>query len=249
MDRSVFPQADDDVERSTVTTLLLLPELFSQDRAAIADEAHHHLFRVKRLQAGDALRVVDGRGAARAARVESVGKREATLRLGEPAPANEPELEVELYVASPKPERAAWLVEKATELGVVAIRFVATDREARSFGEAQLARLRRIAVSALEQCGRSRLPEVADGGAVTAAAARSKAAGATNVLLHGGGARARPAIAPGRPSALFVGPEGGWSAEELAALREHATCCWSLGATVLRVETAAVVAAGNLLSV
>jgi len=231
-----------------VTTILLSPSLFSQGAAAIADEAYHHLFRVKRLQAGDRLRVVDGRGAARDARVESVGKREARLVLGDPVAANEPEIEVELLVASPKPERAAWLVEKATEMGVVTIRFVATDREARSFGDAQIARLRRIAVSAVEQCGRALVPAVEDGGDVRDAAARARAAGATTILLHAGGARSRPAIAGSGPFTLLVGPEGGWSPEELAALREHSTCCWSLGPTVLRVETAAVAGAALLLA-
>jgi 16S rRNA (uracil1498-N3)-methyltransferase len=231
-----------------VTTLLLPDEAFARREATVADESYHHLFRVRRLQVGDRLRVVDGRGAAREARVESVGKREARLALAGPAAALEPELEVELHVAAPKPERAAWLVEKATELGVVAIRFVATDREARSFGESQLARLRRVAISALEQCGRARLPEVCDGGDVRAAAARARGSGAAVVLLHAGGARVLPPVAEGARSALFVGPEGGWSAEELAALREHSTCCWSLGPTVLRVETAAIAGAAALLA-
>ena len=133
-------------------------------------------------------------------------------------------------------------------MGVVAIRFVATDREARSFGESQLARLRRIAVSAVEQCGRARVPSVEDGGDVCDAAARARAGGATTVLLHAGGARVRPAIAGSGSYALLVGPEGGWSPEELAALRERSVCCWSLGPTVLRVETAAVAGAALLLA-
>lgn len=231
-----------------MNTLLLLPGSFSRDSATVEGEAYHHLFRVKRLQAGDELRVVDGRGAARAARVESVGKREARLVLGEVAPAREPDRFVELFVATPKPERAAWLVEKATELGVVAIRFVSTDREARSLSESQIARLQRIAVSAVEQCGRSVLPPVLGVGGLREAVFRTGEVNAPIAVLDASGGGARPAVDAGGRIALFVGPEGGWSAEELSFFVERALFLWALGPTVLRVETAAIVAAGIVLA-
>jgi 16S rRNA (uracil1498-N3)-methyltransferase len=231
-----------------MTTLLLLPEIFSADAATVEGDAHHHLFRVKRLQVGDELRVVDGRGAARSARIASIGRREARLELGGPAPSLEPALQVELFVAAPKPERAAWLLEKATELGVLAIHFISSDREARALLPAQIERLRRIAISALEQCGRSRLPAVGAGGALPDAVARAGERGARIIVLDGGGARVRPDTTTGRPLALFVGPEGGWSSAENVLFRERADLCWSLGPTVLRVETAAVVAAGIVLA-
>jgi 16S rRNA (uracil1498-N3)-methyltransferase len=230
-----------------MTTVLLSPDLFSKDVAELAGDAHHHLFRVKRLQEGDALRAVDGLGHARAAKIESVSKHRARLALGEAAPANEPAGAVELFVAVPKPENAAWLVEKATELGVRSISFVATDREARSLAPAQLGRLRRIAISALEQCGRSWLPPVEDGGPVAHAVERARASGARVIALDGGGAPVKPEIVPGRAIALFAGPEGGWSSAENVLFRERADLDWKLGPTTLRVETAAVVAAAILL--
>jgi 16S rRNA (uracil1498-N3)-methyltransferase len=231
-----------------VTTLLLSPALFSQAAAIVEGDAHHHLFRVRRLQAGDALRVVDGAGAARAARVESVGKREAKLRIGDPAPSNEPAIDVDLYVAAPKPDRAAWLVEKATEVGARSISFLATERDARSLAPSQLERLRRIAVSALEQCGRSWLPPVADGGDLQGAVLRAKAAGHVLVALDGEGAREVPLAGSRGRCALFVGPEGGWSATECALFETERVALRSLGPTVLRVETAAVVAAALMVA-
>lgn len=230
-----------------MTTTLLLPDLLAREVATVEGESHHHLFRVKRHQAGDELRVVDGAGNARVARIESIGKREARIALGAAAPANEPATRVELFVAVPKPERAAWLVEKATELGVRSIRFVRADRSARELSASQLERLRRIAGSALEQCERSWLPRVEEAGALATALDRATEAGGFLVALDGGGEPALPEAGE-RPIALFVGPEGGWSPAERALLGARAQRIWALGPTILRVETAAVVATGIALT-
>ncbi len=161
-----------------MTTTLHLPVFFSAATALVEDEAHHHLFKVKRLQTGERLRVVDGEGHARWAKITGIDKRAARLELGEAAPANEPELAVEIFVAAAKPDRIAWLVEKVTEIGVVAIRFIATDREARSVESSQLARLRRIAISAVEQSGRSVVPALAMAGGLREALAAARRGGA-----------------------------------------------------------------------
>ncbi len=230
-----------------MTNILLLPNLFSQDTAVVEGEAHHHLFRVKRLQVGERLRVVDGLGHARWAEITGIDKRTARLALGAAAPENEPGLAVEIFVAAPKPERAAWLVEKATEIGVTAVRFISTDREARSVEAPQLARLRRIAVSAVEQSGRSAVPEVTSGGGLWDAVLRTREIGVSIAVLDESGASARPVVEGGGRIALFVGPEGGWSPEERARFAGLGLAWLALGPTVLRVETAAVVAAGLLL--
>ncbi len=227
-----------------MTTLLLLPNLFSQDETIVEGEAHHHLFRVKHQQVGDRLRVVDGAGRARWAEVAAIDKRTALLALGEPAPANEPGIAVEVFVAAPKPDRAAWLVEKVTEIGVTAVRFISTDRDARSVAASQLARLRRIAVSAVEQSGRSVVPQVSAGGAVRDVVSRTRALGVPIVVLDALGGDVRPEVREAGRVALLVGPEGGWSPEERAFFDELTVPKLALGPTVLRIETAAVVAAG-----
>ena len=241
------------------TTLVVAPAALAGEQHRIEGSAYHHLVRVKRLEIGERLRLVDGAGRARFAELASIGKRDALARLGDPAPANEPALAVELFVAPPKPERAAWLVEKATELGVVAIRFVATERTARDFGAAQLERLRRVAVAAVEQCGRARLPEISvEEGLepilarlvrepkrciVLDASGESPFAGAPNSSRVPSARFASPL-----PVAVLVGPEGGWSEAERELLAHPGIERWSLGGRTLRVETATVVAAGILLS-
>src|SRR5262249_5827936 len=82
------------------------------------DEAHH-LARVRRVATGEVVEVFDGKGFATRAEVIAVGKRQVELRpVGPPLPSREPGVRVTLASAFPKGERADWLVEKATELGV-----------------------------------------------------------------------------------------------------------------------------------
>jgi 16S rRNA (uracil1498-N3)-methyltransferase len=143
-----------------VITVLLDPGRLAGDEARIEGHAYRHLFRARRIAAGARLRAVDGRGRARWAEVVAVGPQAATLALGHPAPAHEPAVALTLLVAALRRERASWLVEKATELGAAAIRFLASERAPREFGGGTLGRLRRVAAAAVEQCHRARLPEV-----------------------------------------------------------------------------------------
>lgn len=225
-------------------TLLVAPEQLAAAEAVVEGDAYRHLFRARRLAAGDRLRLVDGRGAARAAEVRAVDRRRAVLAVGEPVPGNDPARRVELLVASPRPERAAWLVEKASELGVAAVRFLASDRAVREVGHAALARLGRVAAAALEQAGGARLPELS--GPHSLAELPGLVAGLSAWCLD----PAAETPLPGEgalPAAALVGPEGGWSAADRAAISGAGVRPAHLGGRVLRVETAAVVAASRLL--
>jgi len=246
-------------------TLVLDPErlaslaLDEMTEVAVEGDAYRHLFRARRLAVGDRLRVVDGAGAARWAEVVAVDRRTGTLRLLEPAPTHEPAYRLELLVGTPKKDRAATLVEKATEVGVAAVRFVATERSPRDVGSGTLARLRRVAVAAVEQCGRSRVPELSGVHAWEELPGLLEPAG-DRWLLDAEPAPVDRAVAGPDPwrrtadaGAVLIGPEGGWSAAELQELRGIETLdglgcrrAW-LGERVLRVETAAVVAAAAVL--
>lgn len=246
-------------------TLVLDPERLAglagdeADEVAVEGDSYRHLFRARRLAVGDRLRAVDGAGAARWAEVAAVDRRSATLRLLEPAPAHEPRYRLELLVGTPKKDRAATLVEKATEVGVAAIRFVATERSPRDFGSGTLERLARVATAAVEQCGRSRVPELSGvhdwdelPGLLAPAADRwvldtDPGDGAAAGPDASGPGALRPAGAAGEAGAVLIGPEGGWSEAEVERL--HGLGCrpvW-LGERVLRVETAAVVASAAVL--
>jgi len=238
-----------------VITLLADPGRFDAAEIEILGEAYRHLFRARRVAAGERLKVVDGQGRARWGEVARVGRQAATVTLGGPAPDAEPAVRVDLLVATLKPERAAWLVEKATEVGVHAVRFLHSARAPRSFGGGTVERLRRVAAAAVEQCGRSRLPAVTGTHEWEEIEALAQGLSVRRVLDTTGGSGAAEAesgtsaseSAPAAGTALLVGPEGGWTDGERAALAERGWRPLGLGPRVLRTETAGVVAVARFL--
>jgi 16S rRNA (uracil1498-N3)-methyltransferase len=216
--------------------LYLPPDQFAGDRAVCDGDTAHRLAAVLRLRAGDALRVFDGRGRERAARVQESTRRRVTLALLDAVVAlPEPPAPVTLACAFPRGSRGDWIVEKTTELGVSRLVPIASGRAVLRPGDGRIERWRRIAIEAAEQCGRAVVPEI--GGDAPPEARVLVADPRAAVSLRAALAGATPAAV-----ALFVGPEGGWGAHELAALIARGGTAVSLGPRTLRVETAAIVA-------
>ncbi len=255
-------------------TLLVDAASFDASEVRIEGASYSHLFRARRVAAGTEMRVVDGQGRARWGRVARVDRTSATVALGEPAPPREPAFHLELLVPTCRPERASWLVEKATEVGVFAVHFLNTARAPRDFGGGALERLRRVAAAAVEQCHRSRLPEITGphdwseiGRLVEGAGCRwfLDPDGETSLLPVGAALRGRPGREGGQevPSeqgghagpplqdsaqgVLLVGPEGGLTQEERSELLTAGWVPLGLGERILRLETAAVVGAALIL--
>lgn len=234
-----------------MTTLLAPPGTLDGSEHEVEGDAYRHLFRARRLAVGERLRVVDGAGAARWAEVAAVDRRRGRLRLLGPAPAGEPSYRLELLVATPKKDRASWLVEKATELGATAVRWLGSARSPRTLATGTRERLVRVAAAAVEQCGRSRVP------AVTGVHGWDELPDLLEGLedrwfLHtepdaAGGEGAEPWRRRGASGAVLIGPEGGWAPEEVRELQELGCRPVWLGARTLRVETAAVAAAAAVL--
>lgn len=155
---------------------------------------------------------------------------------------------VMLCVAPLKGERFDWLIQKATELGVAAIQPVLTARTIRrTRGEdsGALTRWRRIATEAAEQSGRGIVPALLAPASLLTVAARGP------VMIAHEGATARHTaptltaiLAPDAIAvSLFIGPEGGFGEDEVAAVVAHyGAMVVSLGPRVLRAETAAIIA-------
>jgi 16S rRNA (uracil1498-N3)-methyltransferase len=223
-----------------VKTVFITPDEWDAKCVDLEGAVHHHLFRVGRLAMGEALRLADGAGRARLGAIESVSKTIARVRLGDVVPGNEPTIKVQLLVVAPKKPRAEWLVEKVTELGVSAVRFLRSERGPRSYGDGTLERFGRIARSAAAQCERAVLPEITGMHEFQDLSGLVQDSAAGFVLDSSG--RALAPTGDLDSISLLVGPEGGWSSRELAAFADLGLARARLGDRVLRVETAAVAA-------
>ena len=236
----------------------------SGPRATLAGDEARHLTRVMRSAVDDEVILFDGSGAEFLARIASVSKSQVALAIKERRLIDrELPWRLTLAVALPKGERQKWLVEKATELGVARLVPLVTERGVAQPVEAALARLRRTVIEASKQCGRNRLMEI--GEPVGAAGWFANESSGFRVQGSGQetGTRQESGIENPVPSCLqliadpsggplasvprasgdltcAVGPEGGFTPAELAAAEEHGWQCVSLGASILRVETAAV---------
>lgn len=227
-------------------THLVAPDALAGAEVEVADRAYRHLFRARRLAVGARLRLVDGQGRARWAEVRRVDRARAVLTVEGAAPTGEPQYRLQLIVAALRGERASWLVEKATEIGASAVRFLASARTPRNYGARNLERLHRVARAALEQCHRSRLPELS--GVHPWREVPDLIAPSTERWVldaaapnHGCG----PATADS--GSVLVGPEGGWNEAEREELERLGCVPVGLGPRVLRVETAALAAATKIL--
>jgi 16S rRNA (uracil1498-N3)-methyltransferase len=154
----------------------------------------------------------------------------------------EPEAIPDVWLAFAPVKRAPtdWLVEKATELGAAKLIPVMTSRTVAE--RVKLERLEAIAIEAAEQCGRTRLPEVADPVQLRRFLDARDAMRTLYFADEGGGEPPAAAIKPG-PALILTGPEGGFTHGERAAIRaaDNAVAI-SLGPRILRAETAALAA-------
>ena len=154
----------------------------------------------------------------------------------------EPSARVTLYCAVVKKENFELIVQKATEIGVAEIVPVISRRTVKL--SVRMERSRTIAREAAEQSGRNSLPTLAEP-CDLAAALRSAAANGRNWFFDPAGDALSPAdlaVTEQRRLGIFIGPEGGWDPEELAAARRAGCRAANLGRLVLRAETAAIAA-------
>lgn len=226
-------------------TLLAGPGEYEAGEVKVEGDVYRHLFRARRVPVGATFRVVDGDGHARWGEVVRVDRNSAQVALRDPAPTHEPAFRLDLLVPTFRPERASWLVEKATEFGVASIHFLNSTRAPRTFGDGAIARLQRVAVSAVEQCHRSRLPGISgphSWGEIASLSAQSE--GRWFLDTRGNPGDWGPL---GHSGSLLVGPEGGLTPEERNGLLEDGWRPVGLGPRILRIESAALVGAAMLL--
>ncbi|MGQ0633505.1 MAG: RsmE family RNA methyltransferase [Planctomycetaceae bacterium] len=218
-----------------------LPDLGSRATVRLPPEEAHHVARVMRLKAGDSVTVFDGAGHEAPAQITQIARGEVELAIG--APREVPEQGgpiVVLGAAVPKSDRFAWLVEKAVELGVQRLVPLVTSRSVVEPRTGKLDRLRRTIIEASKQCGRSRLMTLDEPTAWADFVAREFAVGTPLIADPSGRPLGEVAIDADRPLILAVGPEGGFTPDELEAGCRNGARLIALGPWTLRVETAAL---------
>ncbi len=231
----------------------------TQNTPVIGDDAildgpeAHHLIHVMRAKPGMEVMLFDGTGVEYVARVESVGRAVVRLTiLSREDVDREPAVNLTLGTPLPKGDRQKWLIEKAVELGVGRFVPLETARSVVVPTPKALARLSRTVIEASKQCGRNRLMEIAAPRTWTDFVNQSREV-PCRLLAHPTSAvsTGKPAEKPRQPACwsppslpaevhLAVGPEGGFTEEEVALATDTRWQPVDLGPRILRIETAAI---------
>jgi 16S rRNA (uracil1498-N3)-methyltransferase len=230
-----------------------LPRLFV--RTALSEGARveldaaqaNYLGNVLRMKQGAELLLFDGASGEWLARITEAGRKRMALTVERRTRAPETIPDVWLAFAPVKRARIDWLVEKATELGAARLIAVMTQRTV--VERLNLERLRAHIIEAAEQCGRTRLPELAEPQPLATFLDQRDPGRSLYFADEGGGAPAAQAFKPGAAT-ILTGPEGGFTADERAAIRDAPNAiAVSLGPRILRAETAALAALAAYMTV
>lgn len=206
----------------------------------------NYLGNVLRLQTGAELLVFDGMSGEWLARIASAGKKRMSLAVERKTREPESIPDVWLAFAPVKRAQTDWLVEKATELGAARLVPVMTQRTIAE--RVRLDRVESIAIEAAEQCGRTRVPEIAEPLPLKRFIEELDPARHFYFADENGGEPLSSAFREG-PAAILTGPEGGFTEEERAFVRGSGACAISLGPRILRAETAALAALAGFMAI
>jgi 16S rRNA (uracil1498-N3)-methyltransferase len=240
-------------EAKSLTRLYFPDEIPDHSECVLPAAQAHHVARVLRLAAGDALTLFDGAGTEYPAVISHLDKSAVKLRVGESRECDrESPLWITVAQAISSGERMDFTVQKAVELGAARIVPLISSRcVVRLSGERAVKRVahwQAVAVSACEQCGRNRVPQIAAVASLADWLGRQPGpGGATRLLLAPrGDVRLREIARPAGEVTLLIGPEGGFAPEEADAAGRAGFTAVRLGPRVLRTETGAVAALAAL---
>ena len=235
-----------------VPRIFVETELHPRSRLTLPDDAAHHAARVLRLREGDAMVLFDGRGGEYEARLSLPGRGRVVAETGVRHDIErESPLAVTLLQAVSSSEKMDLTIQKAVELGVAAIQPVlgakSVVRLSAEREEKKLARWRRVAIAACEQCGRNRLPPVREAMSIEAYCRAPGEASLRLLLSPEGKIGLRDVTQQIEPVVtIAAGPEAGFSAAEEQLLERAGFVAVRLGQRILRTETAALAALASL---
>ncbi len=213
-------------------------------RVHIADDNLFHQWKhVFRYQVGTQTIIFNGDGYEYTAVIEELGNREATCAILQKKKALLPEKDLWLFMSLIKKDKFELTIQKSTELGVNHI--VPLETEFSNERRIDIKRFQKILTEASEQCGRGNVPVLHDIMSFTDALSFVSEENITPYIAHQGGEEG--IVNAPIKTALFIGPEGGFSPDELHICKEKAYGTLSLGQFILRAETAAIVGLSKLI--
>lgn len=210
----------------------------------VKGDEFHHSIRVVRVRAGEEVELFDRAGNAAKGVVESIDRDQAVIRTGEALPSRESKLAMHLAMAIIQLEKFELVLQKATELGVRSIIPLESERVElrRERYASKLERWEKIVFEAVKQCGRTAVPRIEPVAAFGEILRRP----GPKVLFD---ADEEPGVLPALDEVtILIGPEGGWSGDELRLARESDCIVQRLGPRRLRAETAAIAAVSVIAS-
>lgn len=226
------------------------PDLSESGTARLADTEAHHLVHVLRHEVGDQVELFDGRGLVSTCLVKAVRKRDADLEILSARRDPVPSIDLTLATGVPKGDRFEWLIEKATELGVTRVIPLMTARSVVDPRDSKLDKLRQAVVTACKQSGQNHLMEI------TSVVSwndflRDRDQRAELLIAHPYGKGVEPvcwnAESSNRAIIVAIGPEGGFSDDEVQSAVNSGAKILQLGSRILRIETAALAIAAKFL--
>jgi len=229
------------------------PELAAGEVTLSGGEAHHALH-VLRLKKADAVELFDGRGCWAAGTITQTRRDSLLVTVGAVhGPVDPPLPRIHLAFSPPKGKRLDWLLEKTAELAVATLQPICCRRSVAAAGPDATGcrRWEAICASAVRQSGQVYLPCILPPVAMQEfLSSRPRGSG---LIAHGG--PATPDLAEalkdwrGDELTVLIGPEGGWTDEELLSARQAGFAPARLGRTTLRVETAAVAVTAGVVAI
>jgi len=223
-----------------------VPDLSCTDELQLAGDERHHAVDVLRLAVGTKVELFDEEGRSATAEIVAIDAQTVRLMLiGEVATPVQARARLHLAVAAPKQKRADWLVEKCAELGVASLRFIETERGEVIPRAQRIDRWQRKAAEAAKQSGA--VPVMQMMAVESLRSVLNKQPTSPTVIFGATEVEAHPMLswldsrgtAADDEATCLIGPEGGWSENELTLLSERATPIRLHGNT-LRIETAAI---------
>ncbi|TWT83827.1 Ribosomal RNA small subunit methyltransferase E [Planctomycetes bacterium CA13] len=220
----------------------------SGGETSLADAEAQHAIRVMRVQIGDSVTLFDGQGNESEAKIVDINRRtcfcmaEKTQSI-----SRESSVSMHLAIALPKPDRCRELIERLTEIGVQSITPIVAARTQRGPSASLIEKLYRFVIESCKQCGRNQLMSIEPVTESRDYFGTPAPAITRRLIAHPIDAMPLDSQIPANPILAAIGPEGGWTNEEVELAVANGFSPISLGKRIYRIETAAVVVAARLL--